>query len=520
MNKILLTSVLSAVSLAASAQGAYDAGNIIQTDLVGSARYVGMGGALNALGADITLMSTNPAGTGLYRRSDVGVTLAGLVSGQKGLDDYSKSKMSLDQAGVVFTYQVDNSGSGLQFVNFGVNYKKNHNFFGNNSLDIMHLNGECSQTNQIANMADYAYHYKTYYGEAPGLLTDIATQISGHNGIVLFYPEDPVDKYDANGQIIKDGQGKPVNSYFAGLGAKKAGYSRSTFGSNIEADVNVSFNVSDRFYYGMSVGIYNVDYNRESFYYEEAIDGYYYDFLNWYRTTGTGVDLKFGFICRPIEDSSFRIGLSVHTPTWYSLTDANGASLYEDAENGYVKIADGSSGDYDYKLNTPWMFNLALGHTIGSSFAIGAEYEFTDYSSAKYKPMEAYDRNYMNDVNNHMQHNVLKSQHTLKLGVEYKPSSSFSVRAGYNYVSSAYKKDGFKTILDLEPFTDTDYANLGAINRFTLGCGYNWKGGYLDLAYQYQTQKGDFYAFDDVNLRPTTIKNNRSHIMATLGFRF
>ena len=37
---------------------------------------------------------------------------------------------------------------------------------------------------------------------------------------------------------------------------------------------------------------------------------------------------------------------------------------------------------------------------------------------------------------------------------------------------------------------------------------------------QLQSQKGDFYAFDDVDLKPTEIKNNRSQVMATLGFRF
>jgi hypothetical protein len=58
------------------------------------------------------------------------------------------------------------------------------------------------------------------------------------------------------------------------------------------------------------------------------------------------------------------------------------------------------------------------------------------------------------------------------------------------------------------------------VNRFTLGVGYRFKGGYFDVAYQLQSQKGDFYAFDDVDLKPTEIKNNRSQVMATLGFRF
>jgi hypothetical protein len=42
----------------------------------------------------------------------------------------------------------------------------------------------------------------------------------------------------------------------------------------------------------------------------------------------------------------------------------------------------------------------------------------------------------------------------------------------------------------------------------------------MDLAWQYQAQKGDFYAFDEVNLEPTKISANRSQLLATFGFRF
>ena len=46
-------------------------------DVIGTARYVGMGGAMGALGADLGVMGWNPAGIGLYRKSDVGLTFGG-----------------------------------------------------------------------------------------------------------------------------------------------------------------------------------------------------------------------------------------------------------------------------------------------------------------------------------------------------------------------------------------------------------------------------------------------------------
>lgn len=492
MKKIILSTLISALAITASAQSAYDAGNAIQSDLNGTARYVGMGGALNALGADISLMSANPAGTALYRKSDISFTASDLISDEKGQLGHDRSRMSFDQAGVLFAFQLDNSGRGLQYVNFGVNYRKNRNHFGNDFVNVQNLDNTFSQTFQIADLANASANYGYW-----GLLADIAT------------PTD-VDAQNAHDGIV----GEDEQGYY-GIAAQDANYRRYSYGSNIEADINISFNSSDRFYYGLSVGIYDFDYNRESFYEELGVDQHYYDFSNWYKTSGTGVDIKFGFIFRPIEDSPFRLGVNITTPTWYNLTDANGATLYLDDEY----VASGNSGDYDYKFRTPWKFNLSLGHTFGTNLAIGAEYEFSDYASSRYTAIDYADDQYFREINETIK-NTLKGQHTLKLGLEYKPVEPFSIRLGYNYVSSAYDKKGYKTILYTEPFTDTDFTNWGAINRVTFGLGYRWRSGYIDMAYQYQAQKGDFYAFDDVDLVPTEIKNNRSQILATLGFRF
>ena len=43
--------------------------------LMGTARYVGMGGAMTAIGGDPTAALDNPAGLGLYRRSELSLTL-------------------------------------------------------------------------------------------------------------------------------------------------------------------------------------------------------------------------------------------------------------------------------------------------------------------------------------------------------------------------------------------------------------------------------------------------------------
>lgn len=34
----------------------------------------------------------------------------------------------------------------------------------------------------------------------------------------------------------------------------------------------------------------------------------------------------------------------------------------------------------EFELRTPWTYNLSIGYTVGSNLALGAEYEYQDYS--------------------------------------------------------------------------------------------------------------------------------------------
>ena len=61
---IFLFAALTALTV--NAQTQYDAFRFSESELNGTARFVGMGGAMGALGADISVMSTNPAGIGLF----------------------------------------------------------------------------------------------------------------------------------------------------------------------------------------------------------------------------------------------------------------------------------------------------------------------------------------------------------------------------------------------------------------------------------------------------------------------
>ena len=80
-NLIFVSALLASQSM--MAQTPYMNENYMPTDLIGSARYVGMGGALGALGADLSTASSNPAALGLYRRSDAALSFSVLTQQEK-----------------------------------------------------------------------------------------------------------------------------------------------------------------------------------------------------------------------------------------------------------------------------------------------------------------------------------------------------------------------------------------------------------------------------------------------------
>ncbi len=478
MKKYILTIIAISFCSFLKAQNQYDAVEIASGDLNGTARYVGMGGALDALGGDVSVISSNPAGSAIFKKSDVSFTAGILFTGENGQLGKDNIRASFDQAGMVFTLPEYNSSS-LKYINFGLNYQKKRNFFSNQNTNI-NLDGVLSQTNQFADFINAG---------RSGMISDIAPTILNYDDI---------------------------NNKYLGAGATNANYRKSLIGYINQYDLNVSFNLSNQFFLGMSLGIYDLSSKRDSYYMENRSDMNVYDISSWYDTDGTGYDLKFGFICRPVKESPFRFGITIHTPTWYRLTDIKDSGIMLN-DNERI-FPDDYPSEYEYDYRTPWKFGLSLGHTVGNNFAFGAQYEISDMSTSRYSSLDFENSDYFSKMNDYIRDH-LKTQHTLRLGLEYKPIQNLALRCGYNYISSPIK-DGARKSSDVGYSCETDYVNWKGTNRFTLGIGYRYKGGYFDVAYQYQTQKGDFYAFTDENLKSTDISNNRNQIMATLGFRF
>ena len=71
MKKYVLALVIIIYSTSLMAQTEFDAAKLLQTDISGTARYMGMAGSMGAVGGDATAIKDNPAGLGLYTRSEL-----------------------------------------------------------------------------------------------------------------------------------------------------------------------------------------------------------------------------------------------------------------------------------------------------------------------------------------------------------------------------------------------------------------------------------------------------------------
>ena len=543
MKKIVLSACLLSLFMAhAHAQETYENTKLIDNDLNGTARYVGMGGAMEALGADISVINSNPAGIGLFRRSSGSVSF-GLVS-QDGASSFkygNKTNASFDQAGFVYSLR----DGRRTFINFGFNYHKSKNF------DYI-LNA--------ASALNGASQHKLSYMKALANENNLDKTSSGWRGKFAYTSQ--LDNLYYNTLMMTSSDGFFYND------ASGYEFGRAETGYIGEYDFNTSVNVNDRVYLGITIGIHDVHYTGHSLYNEALVN------LNNQtagditvnderRITGTGYNASFGIILRPVDASPFRIGLSVSTPTWYDLKTSNYTYLINNTkadgsgklQGDYPNYTTGES--YEFKLFTPWKFGVSLGHTVGNYLALGASYEYADYSRLDTRVNDGYDVDYWGDVYEHSSSDepmnrhtreTLKAVSTLKIGAEAKVMPNLAVRAGYNYVSPMFKKEGYKDG-NIDSYgsnysSATDYTNWEATNRYTVGVGYTLGKMSFDLAYQYAQTNGKFHPFADSYLDYTypgqdsngndvtmtesldnyanavKVSNKRNQLLLTLTYRF
>jgi len=494
---IFLFTITLFVPFLNKAQDLADALRYSDISVSGTARAGAMGNAFGALGGDFTSASINPAGIGLYRSSELVITPISLST--KVESNYygtgrenSDYKFSLNNLSYVYAMPVAGSNeAGIVTVTFGVGYNKLKDFNSDAAIQGYDVDGS----------------YMDYFADRAneGIWSDYYEELAWKTDLLLF---------DENN-----------NEYYSDL--QDAGYGQSqrkTYsknGSIGEYSFVLGLNFNHKLYMGMSWGINDVYYSEGTTIFESDDNNnvpYFNDlqFNSYFSTYGIGHNFKFGLIYKPVNE--LRLGVSIHTPTYYHLHDNFNTSMQTYITYGLndeERYNENSPyNEYDYHLQTPMRTTFSGAYVIGKKGLISADYELVTYGKAKLKDGgDGYD--FFNE--NEEIAEAYKTSGNIRVGGEYMATGNVSVRGGFEYHGSAYNENAFGA-----KQLNSD-ANMMV---YSGGLGYRSGSFFADVTYRYSNLENYDYPYptpaSEIYPAPaaasfTTIKHD---VLFTLGFRF
>ncbi len=477
---IILVAIIT-FSFSSIGQTEVDALRYSQLTFGGTARYMSTGGAFGALGADFSVLSMNPAGIGLYKKSEMTFTPSLFTSKTESIfnnnpGEDSKYNFNFSNFGLVFAFDADNGQSSewknVQF-GFGVNRINN---FNNRTI----ISGDNTKTSL---MDDYIL-------KANGTASDDLN---------------PFDTELAWDTYLLDPSSNGTNNYLSRvpMGGVKQTKEITSWGSMNEMVFSFGGNYNDKLYLGATMGVPHLRYYEESVYTEEdvtdTISGFksftVYDNL---ETKGSGFNFKFGMIYR-INDW-VRIGAAVHTPTFYTMHDNYSKKITSNLDTGNYE-AESPQGVYDYQLTTPMRAIGSIAFIIGKRGLISADYEFIDYSTARLRSEENQSMNAFSEVNSKI-NSIYTTANNIRVGAEWN-LAPIKIRGGYALYGNPFKSG----------------INDGTSTSYTVGFGFREKEYFLDFAYVYSIYSEDYYLYPSVGTS-TQLDRTTNNFLMTLGFKF
>lgn len=465
----------------------------------GTARYMGLGGAFGALGADIGSLSSNPAGIGLYRTSDFQFTMA--VNDVTTKASYlgntlsgSKAPFNIPSFGMVVSSDVTrkHSESKWKRVNFA---------FGMNRMNDYNKVTNFAGYNTENSLSDYyAEQANQNGGVNPGQISN--TYPFGAGLLYETYVIDPIP-YDTTMYRSRIQNGNIQQSSFL-----------EEHGSHSEYVLSLGANYDDHLLIGATMGLPAFYYYSDWTFIENDEEDAHEDFVSYslYNHVGThafGINGKFGLAY--ILNDFLRVGVAFHTPTLFAMHDEYNS--YASSVIGPAENYDWGSpfGSYDYDLVTPWRLVGSVAGFFGKSGFISADYELVDYAAMKFN----FNRYATSDeliIENQLNQTIdqkYRAASSVRVGGEY-AYDMFRIRAGIGYYDSPFKK-GVAT-------GDSDFS------RWTYSGGLGMRGDhyYFDLAYV-RTEANELfqpYTLSNEEVPGAAVKKVSNNFVATVGARF
>jgi len=494
MNKFLkkfalCISLIALMQISISAQNEIDAFRFSEIDWQGTARFMGAGRAFGAVGAEFSALNVNPASIGLYKKSEITFTPM-TISVYKNTSAYNGTgvllqdvKYNVGSAGMVWALPGISSTLWKKFqVGFGFNRIKNYN-------NVFSIEGRSDKST-----IGYAFA-----NAALGLNYNDADN----------WPAEPWIAWRSYLIDPDDGSQTKYIPALIGVDMKQTSTVRRS-GGNDEMLFSFGSNYDDMLFLGLTLGVPFINFTENRTFTEindQKPDKYEFQNItitDKMNVRATGINLKLGVIYQPVD--FLRVGAAFHTPTYYGNVkdyfERGMSANFWEWDNQLQKIVSRTAEDsyanrFNYSLTTPLRATANVAFFIKQRAFISAEYEFANYGSAT---MYSIYYNFSNE--NQIVQNLYGFSHIARIGAELNLTQVFSIRAGYNYISSPYKDN----------ITD------GSKHYASAGLGFRTRVFYGDFAYAFITSKEKYWMYYGANDVDQKFVTHR--IMLTMGVRF
>lgn len=477
----------------------------------GTARVQAIGGAMGSLGGDITATFVNPAGLGFFRTGDIAISPSFGFGKTKSTylgrrEDTSANKFAFGTTGVVFggSHGREKRGAAISIaINQMADFKSNVLYRGQNNQSSYSQafleeigNANLKDANQVASGFPFgtSLAFNTYWIDTVG---------GGTNGNFQFKTRAPI----ASGLL----QQNMVN----------------TSGGITELALGIGASLSDKILVGGSIGVPFLHLDRQTEFIEaDASDDPnnnfdYAIFRQGLTTRGVGINLKGGLIYKPVE--YWRLGFAFHSPTVYSLTDQNTATIttntenYQGTQTQNLEDVSGAASQFKYMHVTPLKLIASVSYVLREiedvtkqKGFLTADIEYVPYGMSSYfadtenGPADQETTDYLKSLGQAIS-NAYKGALNFRAGGELK-FTTFMVRAGAAYYGNPYRNV---------------HNEKGSRLNLSGGLGYRNKGFYVDATYVYAITKdvNVAYRLQSDPYFNAAIRNNMGKVVLTLGFK-
>lgn len=451
----------------------------------GSARVQSMGGAQVSLGGDFSSALSNPAGLGMFNRSEFTLSPALNFANSSSTffnNDVKDSKTTFHIPGFSLSFHNDyDKLTGFLGGTFAIGYTRTNDFNKNISYSADNLD-----TSIIDYFLEQANGFPVSQFGAGGGLENTPTHL-GYNNYLI------------GDSTIWDSNANP-NAYFTDvLGKPNTKEEIQTRGAQTQMSFSYGTNYNDRLFIGGGIGVTTIRYKSQKRY-EEAFENEPLNDLfleESLEIRGSGINASLGIIFRPLD--FVQLGVSATTPTYYELSD-NYSALMRTSWNDFDYFGDNSlilsNEQYetdlitsDYSLQTPGNVSLGATFFLQKQGFFTIDVERTNYTKAKYN---AVTQGVSFDAENDDIQSLYQPVYNIRAGAEYR-LNAFRFRGGYAFMP--------------EPFKSTQNDVSTSLQRITGGVGYREKNFYIDMAVVHN--------FGDNSYRPYTVNSAATPLVSS-----